>query len=828
MKKRILFFLLFLCTNWIALSQGVEEDTEFMENHNPTDIRENIKLLKNLYNHYALKDPAKAHGYVIKALDLAERINDKNEVQQLYHHMGEIYRASGNYSLSIEYFLRSLAIIKEMKSIDAEIYTYNDIGNCYYEINDFDRALEYYRKGIKLGKTSPKYRFSLAVSLNNEGLVHIQKENYRAALENHKMGLELRQGSKDNSLLAHSYKSIGIDYIRLNIPDSAEVCLNKANEYNLKIGDSLQLANVYSIKGELYALTGNYPKSDSCFSFSKAYYEKERAYAPLAKMYLRWAEIYKDKKDYSRAESLSNQATDNAKIAKSDPLISATYNNLIDIFKKTGRSELAFSYFQKLADMKDDILIRQMQQAFELATSQDEIHKLDKQISAAKMDKSKADGKIKEQSFRLRVMLAIMLIVGIFAFLSLRFTVVQKKRNKELKLANIRAENALKAKSDFLSNMSHEIRTPMNGIVGFTDLLMAENLGQKEKEFVQSIKFSADNLMVIVNDILDYSKIEAGKLSLLKTDFNIHALIKELSRNHYIQSKAKGLHFELNLDEKVPHMIKGDPVRMFQILGNLLNNAIKFTTEGNIKFTICYSNDGKKMLFSVKDSGIGISPEKQKYIFEKFTQAEENITRIFGGSGLGLPIAKKLAELMNGDILVSSVIGQGSEFTLVLHDFESNKVVVPVPEVKIMEEKSRVLTMPLAKNRKVLSVDDNTINQKIIGLMLKSLGYEVEHAMGGQEALDLIDKNHYLFILMDFHMPGMDGFETTQRIRKLENSAKANAPILGVSADVFENARNSALSAGMNAILHKPIKKDDLANLVAEIMEKANSGRLAS
>jgi CheY-like chemotaxis protein len=183
---------------------------------------------------------------------------------------------------------------------------------------------------------------------------------------------------------------------------------------------------------------------------------------------------------------------------------------------------------------------------------------------------------------------------------------------------------------------------------------------------------------------------------------------------------------------------------------------------------------------------------------------------------------------MSGDILVKSVIGQGSEFTLVLNDFESNKVVVPVPEVKIMEEKPRVLTMPLTKNRKVLSVDDNTVNQKIIGLMLKGLGYEVECAMGGQEALEMIDKNHYLFILMDFHMPGMDGFETTKRIRKLKNPSKANAPILGVSADVFENARNSALSSGMNAILHKPIKKDDLANLVAEIMEKANSGKLAS
>ncbi|MBX7183189.1 MAG: tetratricopeptide repeat protein [Bacteroidia bacterium] len=830
MRKAILFYFLLLFCNYYALSQPGQEETDFSGIQNPKDIRENIKLLKNLYNHYAFKDPAKAHSYVLKAIDLAEKIHDKSEVQQLYHHMGEIYRANGNYSLAIEYFLRSLSIIKELKMVDAEIFAYNDIGNCYFEINDFDHALVYYQKGILLGKKSPKYRFALAVSLNNEGLVFTQNGDYQMALANHLKGLELRKGSNDFSLLAHSYKSIGIDYTMLNVYDSAEYFLNKSIESNYKIGDSLQLSTVNSLKGELYTINGQFAKADSCFLSAESYFKRQRAYSPLAKMYLRWAESLVKKQQYPKAETLFGFAIENAKIAKADPLISAAYQGLISLLQKTGRNDQAFEHYKKLVEMKDGILTRQMQQAFDLATSQDEIHKLDKQISAAKLDKSKADDKIKAQSFRLRVMLGVSL-VGILVFILMLWTaLVLRKQNKGLKIATTRAENALKAKSDFLSNMSHEIRTPMNGIVGFTDLLLSENLGIKEREFVQSIKFSADNLMVIINDILDYSKIEAGKLSLEKADFNLHALIKELSRNYHIQSKAKGLHFELKMDDNVPTMIKGDPVRMFQILGNLLNNAIKFTTEGNIYFSIKIDADGKQLSFSVKDSGIGIAPEKQKYIFEKFTQAEENITRIFGGSGLGLPIAKKLAELMEGDILVHSIIGQGSEFTLVIRNFHSEKAIVPVPsaEPKILEEKPKVLTMPTAKNNKVLSVDDNSVNQKIIGLMLKGLGYEVDFAMGGKEALDYIEKNNYLFILMDFHMPEMDGFETTRIIRALNSESKSKTPIMGVSADVFENAKNSAISSGMNAILHKPIKKDDLANLVTEILEKGQAGKLAS
>lgn len=823
MKKLVLYFLLMLYPIQFAIGQNDILNSKGIHSLGLSESKENLKLLKKLYKHYALKDPTKAHAYVIKALELAEHIKDKSEVQELYQQMGEIYRASGNYSLSIEYFFRSLALLKELKNTIGVIYTYNDIGNCYFELNDYAKALKYYRMGIAIGKLSPQYGLALAVSLNNEGLFFTQKENFMAALENHKKGLELRKKSADISLLIHSYKSIAIDYISLQKPDSAAYYLELASESCSKSADSIVLASIFEIKGELYALTREYSKSDSCFTRTKNIFEKEKAYSSLAKMYLHWSEVYLGKKDFVKAEILVNYAIDNAKIAKSDPLLSDAYSVYIKLLKETKQYDLAFSFYQKLAKMKDEILTRQMQQAFELAKSQDEIYKLDNQISMARMEQSKADEKIKAQSFRLWVLVVIILIVSIFAGFSLRFTIIQKRKNRELKMANIRVENALKAKSDFLSNMSHEIRTPMNGIVGFTDLLLSEKLRPKEKEFVQSIKFSANNLMVIINDILDYSKIEAGKLSLVKSDFDLHALIKELSRTYYIQSKAKGLHFELLLNENVPQLIHGDPVRMFQIIGNLLNNAIKFTTDGSIHFTVNCDPEQKKLLFSINDTGIGISPDKQKYIFEKFTQAEENITRIFGGSGLGLPIAKKLSELMNGDILIESTIGKGSQFTLILNEFEPQSIIKLPTHPALSTEEPKVLNSPPTTKKSVLSVDDNSLNQKIIGLILKSLGYEVDFAMSGQEALESIKNNSYEFILMDFHMPGLDGFETTRLIRSNENKSIATVPVIGISADVFENAKQSALSAGMDGIVHKPIKKEELIAITSQILKKTIS-----
>ncbi len=823
---RILFILVLSTLSILAFAQKADKPTDIAASEK---VQKRVELYKTLYNHHIEKDPAKAHSYILTALELATDLGNKSLEEQLYNFMGRGYEAKGNYSLAIEYYLKSLSVLKQENAFGGQIFCLNDIGNCYYAIEKFDKALEYYQQGIALAKQHPDQKMAYAVSLNNQGLVLYQNKEYYKALENHKQAYQYRIESKEPSTWAHSCITIGNDYTKLGVVDSAEFYYAEAYRFCSIDRDSIQLAKVWRLQGEMYASFNKFQKSDSTLQLAANYFISNKAYMPLAKMYLSLADISIEKKQYPKAESFYKKVIEFASLGETDAILGHAYEGLIKLYNQSGQGGRVIDYYQKLLVLKDTLLTSQMHQAFELASSQDEIFKLDNQIAEAKLSKSKTDGLLKVQESKLNAFVVISIIGVVFALLLIALIIYLRFQNRKLKVATIDAQSALKAKSDFFSNMSHEIRTPMNGIVGFSELLLSEKLSEKEREFAQSIKFSADNLMVIINDILDLSKIDSGKLNLEITDFNLHELIREISRNYQIQSKAKGLHFDLEMEKTIPVIIKGDTVRIFQILGNLLNNALKFTNEGTILFKIYMSADKQKLFFSIKDTGIGISADKQKYIFEKFTQAEENITRIFGGSGLGLAIAKKMAELMGGDISLESKTAQGSEFTFYITNFASEKSnVVSIDTPLSTPDKSKLVTMHPAKQLKVLSVDDNSVNQKIVTLFMKSAGYEVDLAMNGFEALEKLELNDYAIILMDFHMPEMDGFETTRRIRKHDNKQKATLKIIGLSADVFENSRIMAMDAGMDAILHKPIKKEDLYNLVAELTNKANEEKLAS
>jgi signal transduction histidine kinase/CheY-like chemotaxis protein len=824
-----LFVLLFLIV-FLSFERASSQDSLRLSNDNSKEgIKQNIELLKKYYTSNSEKDPVKAHAYILKALEFATKAKDKELEESLYNFVGRAYEAKGNHSLAIEYYLKSLAILKEKKLYGGQIFCLNDIGNCYFATENFDKALIYYRKAIDIGNEHPEEKAALAVAYNNEGLVFFQHKNYYRALENHRLAFQLRLKVKDPSSWAHSCKTIGVDFTKLGIADSAEHYLKKALHYNSMVDDSLQIAIVWKLESEMFITFNKFAKADSTIHLATNYFRKYHAYKPLITMELSIAEILAEKKQYAKAEPFFLAAIENSKLSKSDNYLGNAYQGLIAMYINSGKRERANEYYHKLISLKDALLAEQMHQAFDLATSQDEIHKLDRQITEAKLKQTKAEAQLESQEIKLKLFLSITIGGAVVALLLNVFLFIQRSQNKKLKMATQNAQNALQAKSEFFSNMSHEIRTPLNGIVGFTELLAAETMTQLQKEYVQSIKFSTDNLMVIINDVLDLSKIESGRLNLEIKDFNLHHLIKEISRNYKIQSKAKGIHYEFFQASDVPIFIRGDQVRIFQILGNLLNNALKFTSDGSINFTISTSQNGQALLFVIKDTGIGIELEKQKHIFEKFTQAEESITRIFGGSGLGLTISKKMANLMDGEISLTSMPGHGSEFTFTLRNFHSEKnIQQPASADDSTLKHSKILTLVKPKLRKVLSVDDNLINQKVITINLKNLGFEVELAANGLEALKKIAEKDYALVLMDFHMPEMNGFEATRQIRKMEDPVKAKIKIIGISADVFDNSKTEAVEAGMNFILNKPINKDDLLNLVAEITKENSSEKIAS
>lgn len=391
-----------------------------------------------------------------------------------------------------------------------------------------------------------------------------------------------------------------------------------------------------------------------------------------------------------------------------------------------------------------------------------------------------------------------------------------KKVEEDLRLAKQEAENSTQVKAEFLSNMSHEIRTPMNAIIGLTDILLAEKHSAPVVENLKSIKHSADNLLVIINDILDFSKIEAGKMVIESIDFDFNYQLNHISSIMAPRAYEKGLKFELIVDQGIPKYLLGDPFRLNQIILNLAGNAIKFTKTGFVKIQaklIADHPESIEMKISIKDSGIGISKDKQKTIFDSFTQATADTTRFFGGTGLGLTITTQLAKLMGGSVEVESELGVGSEFSLLLNFKKSGGI-------KISKEVDEVDEQSLA-GLNILVVEDNVINQKVISQILKSWQCNYVVANNGREGLNELTGNTFDCVLMDLQMPVLNGYETAKLIREgAAGKSSKNIPIIALTADAFPETREKVISTGMNDFVSKPFKK---AELNCKIFKLTNS-----
>lgn len=370
-----------------------------------------------------------------------------------------------------------------------------------------------------------------------------------------------------------------------------------------------------------------------------------------------------------------------------------------------------------------------------------------------------------------------------------------------LKKSRHEAENARLTQEQFMANISHEIRTPMNGIMGMTDLLSATNLDPVQSDYLEIIRQSSGNLMVLINDILDFSKIEAGKLELERISFKINDVLSQVMDAMKVKAQEKQLPVYLNIDHKVPLGVLGDPLRLYQIISNILSNAIKFTTVGSVHLNVTaqsYNSGVVKVQFRVTDTGIGIPKERIGYIFQSFTQTSLDITRKFGGTGLGLAIVKQLVELHEGNITVSSEVGKGSTFLI-----EIPFTTIPVT-TRTKEEDAK---FELLRGKRILVVEDNIINQRVIIKTLENSGIHTTLADNGFSAIELLKHQKFDLIIMDIQMPEIDGRETTVKIRK---ELGLDIPIIAMTASVLADESDKCKAAGMNEYISKPFVKEDL------------------
>jgi len=394
-----------------------------------------------------------------------------------------------------------------------------------------------------------------------------------------------------------------------------------------------------------------------------------------------------------------------------------------------------------------------------------------------------------------------------------------KDTEENLTRAKERAEVSEKAKQLFLAKMSHEIRTPMNGILGFAKLL-EESLKEKEQqEYIRVIIKSGDDLLVILNDILDFSRMEAGKIAFESIPLNLHGIIQSTVMMIESKTKQKNIDIGIAIDGKIPEEILGDSVRLNQILLNLISNAVKFTEKGQINISVkCLEETKNKVAleFSVKDTGIGIPFEKQVKIFESFEQAATDTTRRFGGTGLGLSIVKQLVELQGGQISVSSKPGHGSDFRFQLSFLK-------VKGAKYIKEPEETGSIPqVDKSLRVLVAEDNPINRMLAIKVLQNQGFETDIAENGKIALEKYQTQHYDIILMDLQMPEMDGYEATIHIRKMK-AGKKDIPIIAMTAHTIKGELEHCMEIGMNDFISKPFDKKELFNKIYKAVNKSKN-----
>lgn len=406
----------------------------------------------------------------------------------------------------------------------------------------------------------------------------------------------------------------------------------------------------------------------------------------------------------------------------------------------------------------------------------------------------------------LQLIIFILSTITLFLIFFLVFKPMEKQildKEKELQAGKEKADEENRYKSIFLANMSHELRTPLNGVLGVADLLSSTQLTKEQRDYLEVIDQSGNTLLAIISDILDITKIDMDGLKIESVPFETKPFFSSLEKVFHYQFLRKNIDLKFS-QESIPEVLKGDQLRLRQILTNLLSNALKFTEVGSVELEIAYQRAGQELHFKVIDTGIGIDPQKLEHIFEPFMQEDDSTTRIYGGSGLGLSITRELITKMGGSLKLESTKNQGSTFTgfITIEESEAS-LITPTKELKKSLEKAQILI-----------VDDNDINLKLLKKLLEKSNISVRTASSGAEAIDIACETPFELVLMDFHMPRMNGIEASQEI--FAKLGKAAPKILCLTADLSEETYKKAISAGILDVIEKPIRKNKLIEVLAK------------
>ncbi|NOZ47024.1 MAG: tetratricopeptide repeat protein [Chlorobi bacterium] len=746
--------------------------------------------------------------YYKKALKFAEHTNNNRIKLIAYNALGYIQVDIGEISKAIKTLLKGLALAEKSKDTLSIAKMSLAVGYTYYFNEDLENALKYYKNALYFAKKI-KAKAGVSISLINIGNIYQDKKEYNEALNNYKKALTIQENFiKDKATIASIYNNYGNIYTEKKQYEQSLKYFNKALELAREIKNNTQIALALSDIGSVHIHLKNYNKA---------------------------------LKYISKA----------LKIAVSDGQVQMQkkiYKDFYKLYSNKGDDKQALAYFKKFTELKDSMISIESKEKISEIETKYQLEKKEQLIALQKKVIEQKELIIKRKKHE-RIIFIGSYALLVIALAVIIFSLVQIKRHRnailvknevlkqqkeelsaqseKLDYTNKELRRNSKLKELFFANTSHEIRTPVSIISGFAELVLKTKLTGKQKEYITNIKNSSKNLLVIINDILDFSKIEAKKMKVENIDFDLEKLINSFFNNMLIKAKEKNLELKLNKDVNLPHFlphfVKGDPVRLNQILTNLVANAIKFTNERG-KIAINIENQARKenvyfLKFSISDTGIGIPENKLNNIFENYTQADIETTRKYGGTGLGLSIVKKLIDLQNGTISVVSEVNKGSTFTFTIpFGFSS------VTEINATDKLLKVKHLNDFDKLSILLVDDNPVNRALTidTITMENNKISVDEADNGKIAIEKLQKKAYDIILMDLLMPVMDGYETTQFIRNKLKVPVSQIPILGFTANSIHEELETCVEKGLNDCISKPFQPEELFNKIISLIQHKN------